>query len=97
MIKTFKAKGTEDIFDGVASKAARKCCPKSIWSIAQRKLDEINRVRELSELKVPPGNHLERLKGDRENQHSIRINQQFRICFIWKEGHAYEIEIRDYH
>ena len=53
MIRSFNAKGTEDIFDGVASKAARKCCPKSIWTIAQRKLDQINRVRELSELKVP--------------------------------------------
>ena len=97
MIRSFNAKGTDDIFDGVASKAARKCFPKSVWSIAQRKLDQINRVRELSELKMPPGNHLGRLKADRENQHSIRINQQYRICFIWKEGHAYEIEIRDYH
>lgn len=66
-------------------------------SIAQRKLDQINRVRELSELKVPPGNHLERLRVDKENQHSIRINQQYRSCFVWKEGHADEIEITDYH
>jgi proteic killer suppression protein len=97
MIKSFKTTGTEDIFDGLDSKAARKCCPKSIWLVARRKLDQINRVRELSELNVPPGNHLERLKGDRENQHSIRINQQYRICFNWEEGHAYEIEITDYH
>ena len=97
MIKTFRSAGTEDIFDGVASQAARRCCPKSIWPVARRKLDQINRVRELNELKVPPGNRLELLKGDRENQYSIRINQQYRICFIWEEGYAYEIEITDYH
>ena len=97
MIITFKAAGTEDIFDGLASQSARKCCPQSIWPVARRKLDQINRVRELNELRVPPGNRLETLKGDRENQYSIRINQQYRICFIWEEGHAYEIEITDYH
>jgi proteic killer suppression protein len=97
MIKTFKSAGTEDVFDGIASRAARKCCPQSIWPVARRKLDLINRVREVNELKVPPGNRLERLKGDRESQYSIRINQQYRICFTWEEGHAYEIEITDYH
>ncbi len=88
---------TEDIFDGIASQAARRCCPQSIWPVVRRKLDQINRVREINELKVPPGNRLERLKSDRENQYSIRINQQYRICFIREEEHAYEIEITDYH
>lgn len=97
MIKTFKSAGTEDIFDGIASRSARRCCPQSIWSVARRKLDQINRVREINELNVPPGNRLERLKGDRKNQYRIRINQQYRICFTWEEGHAYEIEITDYH
>ena len=97
MIQSFKTTGTEDIFDGKASQAARKCCPQSTWPVVRRKLYQINRVQELSELKVPPGNRLERLKGDQENQYSIRINQQFRICFKWEEGHAYEIEITDYH
>ena len=97
MIQSFKSAGTEDIFDGLASQAARRCCPQSIWPIARRKLDQINRVRELSELKAPPGNRLERLKGNRANQYSIRINQQCRICFTWEEGHADEIEITDYH
>ena len=97
MIQSFKTTGTEDIFDGLASQAARKCCPKSIWPVVRRKLDQINRVQELSELKIPPGNRLERLKGDRDNQYSIRINQQYRICFTWEEGYAYEIEITDYH
>jgi proteic killer suppression protein len=97
MIQSFRSQGTEDIFDGVASRAARKTCPQSIWSVAQRKLDQINRVQELFELSVPPGNRLEQLKGNRKNQYSIRINQQFRICFVWEEGHAYEVEITDYH
>ena len=97
MIHGFKSPGTEDIYDGVASRAARKCCPQSIWAAARRKLDQINRVREVTELKVPPGNRLERLKGDRSSQYSIRINQQYRICFTWEEGHAYEVEITDYH
>lgn len=58
---------------------------------------QLARSREITELTVPPGNRLERLKGDRKNQFSIRINQQYRICFTWEEGHAYEIEITDYH
>ncbi|MEZ4583042.1 MAG: type II toxin-antitoxin system RelE/ParE family toxin [Caldilineaceae bacterium] len=68
-----------------------------MWSIARRKLDQINRVSDVMELSVPPGNRLERLKGNRANQYSIRINQQYRICFVWEEGHAYEVEITDYH
>nr|WP_321402530.1 type II toxin-antitoxin system RelE/ParE family toxin [uncultured Desulfobacter sp.] len=94
---SFKNKGTEDVFDGISSKAARKICPQSIWPVAGRKLDQINRVQDVTELQIPPGNHLEQLKGDRENQFSIRINQQYRVCFIWEEGHAYEVEITDYH
>ncbi len=97
MLKTFKSTGTEDIFDGIASREARRCCPQSLWSVARRKLDQIIRVRDFNELNVPPGNRLERLHGDRHNQYSIRINQQYRICFKWEEGHAYEIEITDYH
>ncbi len=97
MIRSFKNKGSENIFDGVISKAARKICPQSIWSAARRKLDQINRVQEATELQIPPGNRLEQLKGDRKNQFSIRINQQYRVCFIWEEGQAYEFEITDYH
>jgi proteic killer suppression protein len=97
MINSFKTRGTEDIFDGNGSQAAMKCCPQAIWPVARRKIDQINRVREVNELMVPPGNRLERLKGDREDQYSIRINQQYRICFNWKDGHAYEVEITDYH
>jgi proteic killer suppression protein len=68
-----------------------------VWSVARRKLDQINRVRELRELAVPPGNRLERLKGNRSGQQSIRINDRYRICFRWENGYAYEIEITDYH
>ena len=96
MIQSFKTSGTEDIFDGLTSQAARKFCPLFIWAVARRKLDQINRVRNVDELKVPPGNRLERLKGDRENQYSIRINKQYRICFTWEEGNAYDVEITDY-
>jgi len=97
VIVTFRDRGTEDIFEGADSRAARKRCPQSLWPVARRKLDLINRVRELDELSVPPGNRLERLRGDRRGQHSIRINQQYRICFIWREDHAHEVEITDYH
>lgn len=97
MIQSFKNAATEDVFDGTASNIARKCCPQSIWPVARRKLDQINRVQDVSELKVPPGNRLERLRGDRSGQYSIRINQQYRICFLWESGHAYAVEITDYH
>jgi len=68
-----------------------------VWAVARRKLDQINRVAELRDLAVPPGNHLEALKGDRVGQHSIRINEQYRVCFRWENGEAYEVEIADYH
>lgn len=65
--------------------------------MARRKLDQLNRVRTLAELAVPPGNHLERLVGDRAGRHSIRINDQYRICFVWEDGHADAVEVTDYH
>jgi len=77
------------------------CRPEGLSAVsvevARRKLDQINRVRELGELAAPPGNRLERLHDDRHGQHSIRINQQYRICFRWENGHAFEVEITDYH
>lgn len=97
VIASFADAGTEDVFDGVASKEARSICPIELWPVARRKLTQVNRVRELAELAVPPGNRLERLKGDRAGQHSIRINDQYRVCFRWKEGQAYDVEITDYH
>ena len=97
MIRSFRDRGTEDIFDGADTRAARRTCPRASWTIARRKLDQINRVRDLRELAVPPGNRLERLRGDRSGQYSIRINDQYRVCFSWENGYADEVEITDYH
>ena len=97
MIRSFRNRGTEDIFDGLDSRAARKTCPPPLWPVARRKLDQLNRVRDLQELAVPPGNRLERLHGSRSGQHSIRVNAQYRICFRWETGHADDVEITDYH
>lgn len=97
MIRSFADRGTEDIFDGIETRAARRTCPKSAWPIARRKLDQLNRVRDLSELAVPPGNRLEPLRPDRIGQHSIRINDQYRVCFRWENGYADKVEIADYH
>lgn len=97
MIQSFRDKGTEDLFDGIVSPGARERCPESLWPIARRKLDQVNRAVSLKDLSVPPGNRLEMLKGDRKGQASIRINQRYRVCFHWENGDAYEVEIADYH
>lgn len=97
MIRSFKNRGTEAVFDGADTPSARRVCPPRIWAVARRKLDQINRVSEVNELAVPPGNHLERLRGERRGQYSIRINQQYRICFYWEAEHATQVEITDYH
>ncbi len=95
MIVSFKDEGTEDVFDGRDTKKARKACPRDLWRVARRKLDQINQAAELDDLRVPPGNRLEPLTGDREGQHSIRINDQYRVCFSWAESGAEEVEIVD--
>jgi len=97
MICSFKNAGTEDIFNGVNSRAARKICPPSLWRVAARKLEQLDSVVFLEELRVPPGNRLEALRGDRSGQVSIRINSQYRICFIWTEAGPDAVEIVDYH
>ena len=97
MIRSFKGAGTEDIFNGKNSKAARRICPQKLWKVAARKLDQLDSVSALDELRVPPGNRLEALKGDREGQYSIRLNDQYRICFKWLETEPHEVEITDYH
>ena len=97
MIKSFKNKAIEEIFNGKVTKAALRLCPKNIWKIAFRKLDQLDSVLSLDELRVPPGNRLETLSGDRKGQHSIRINDQFRICFEWTETGPTDVEITDYH
>jgi proteic killer suppression protein len=97
MIRSFKNAGTEDIFNGENTKAARKTCPSSIWKIATRKLDHIDSATALHELRIPPNNKLESLSGDRKGQHSIRINDQYRICFVWTNLGPDQVEIVDYH
>jgi len=97
MIRSFRNQATEDIFDGKNSKVARKLCSRVIWKIVARKLDQIDSVVTLEELRIPPGNRLEALIGDRSGQYSIRINDQLRVCFIWNDGHADNVEIVDYH
>jgi proteic killer suppression protein len=97
VIKTFNDKGTEDVFDRKSSKEARSVCPANIRRVAQRKLDQLNAVISLSSLRIPPGNRLEALKGGRAGQHSIRINDQYRVCFIWSDDGAERVEITDYH
>ena len=97
MIVSFKDQATEDIFNGVNSKAARKGCPQTLWRITSRKLDQIDSVQQLDELKVSPVNRLEKLSGNRKAEHSIRINEQYRICFVWGEVGPVNVEVTDYH
>jgi toxin HigB-1 len=97
VIGSFRDRGTEDVFDGDNTRAARRTCPQVNWPPARRKLDQLNRVDRLTDLRIPPGNRLEALPGHRAGQHSIRINQQYRICFVWRDGDAYDVEITDYH
>jgi proteic killer suppression protein len=97
MILSFKTAGTEDIFNGKNTQAARRICPQALWRIAARKLDQLDSVSDLKELGVPPGNRLEALAGGRVGQYSIRINDQYRICFEWTETGPDKVEIVDYH
>ena len=97
MIIRFKDRGTEDIFNGFGSKAARKVCPQSLWRVAARKLELLDSVESVEELRVPPGNRLEALSGERKGQHSIRVNEQYRICFAWPDSGPDQVEITDYH
>jgi len=93
MIKSFRDKETEKVFNRTFSKKL----PETIQQRALRKLRMIDAAAEINDLRVPPGNRLEALSGVREGQHSIRINDQWRICFTWSQEDAYEVEIVDYH
>lgn len=96
MIVGFGDEATEDVFHGDNTKAARRI-PTALWKIACRKLDMLNAAHQLHDLMVPPGNRLEALHGDLAGHHSIRINDQFRIVFEWKDGNAHDVRVRDYH
>ena len=93
MIKTFADKETEKLFRRTFSRKL----PQNTQRAARMKLEVLDAAEVLQDLRVPPGNRLEKLAGEREGQHSMRINDQWRICFVWKEGNAYEVEITDYH
>ena len=97
MIRSFADNGTQSIYDGESTRAARQTCPETIWNVARRKLAYLNAARDLRDLKAPPSNQLEALKRDRHGQHSIRINDQYRVCFRWADGDAYDVEITDFH
>ena len=93
MIASFKGKAAEAVWSG----AIPKGFPPDVLRPAQRKLAMIAAAIDLQALRQPPGNCLEALKGDRVGQHSIRINDQWRVCFVWRDGAAYDVEIIDYH
>lgn len=96
MIVSFRDRGAEDIFDGEDSKAARKTLPSSLHARAGKALDQLSAAVSLQSLSLP-GLRLEKLKGDRAGRHSIRINDQHRVCFRWTESGAEDVEIVDYH
>ncbi len=97
MILGFADRGTEDIYNGKRTPRARRTCPQLLLEVVHRKLDQLDSATELTDMAVPPGNRLEKLRGDREGQHSIRINEQYRICFRWTNAGPDEVEIVDYH
>lgn len=97
MIVSFGDKGTEDIYHGVNSREARATLPRDLWPVARRKLDMIDAAHSLQDLTAPPSNRLEALKGDLAGWYSIRINDQYRVIFQWKDGGAHEVTIVDYH
>jgi len=93
VIKSFKCRETEGIYHGRFSRRL----PRNIQRLAARKLEMLAAASQLKSLRILPTNRLEKLKGNRSGQHSIRINDQWRICFVWKGGDAYDVEIVDYH
>jgi proteic killer suppression protein len=92
MIRSFRCRDTEQLFNRGPVRRF-----KAIETVARRKLEMLDAAHTLNDLRVPPGNRLEALSGDRKGQHSIRINVQWRICFVWKDGHAESVELIDYH
>ena len=93
MIKTYRDRDTE----AVAQRRRVGKFPQDVQRRAQRKLMILNNATTINDLRIPPGNRLEALSGDRRGQHSIRVNEQWRICFVWSEGEAHQVEIVDYH
>jgi len=93
VIHSFRSPPTEAIFDNLVPKGF----PADLARVARRKLEALNAATTLGDLRSPPGNRLHALGGDRSGQHAIRINDQFRVCFVWREDGAHDVEIVDYH
>ena len=93
MIKSFKSKETQKLFQRQFSRKL----PPEIHRISRKKLEVLDASETIQDLRIPPSNHLEKLSKERKGQHSIRVNDQWRICFEWREGNAYNVEIVDYH
>jgi len=97
MIRSFQDAGTEDIFNGADTKRARRTCPNHLWQVARRKLELLDSAGKLDDLRVPTANRLEALRGDRAGQHSIRVNDRYRVCFVWTDLGPTAVEVVDYH
>ena len=97
MIRSFRDAGTEDVFYGRQTRAARRACPQAVWRVASRKLDQLDSVVSVAELRVPPNNRLKALRGKRKGQYRIRINDQYRVCLVFRNATAFQVEIVDYH
>jgi proteic killer suppression protein len=96
MIQSFADEATADLFRERSTKAARGI-PKDLWPVVRRKLKMLDVAQRMTDLKSPPGNRLEALKGDQHGRHSIRVNDQYRLTFRWEGNHAYEVRCEDYH
>jgi proteic killer suppression protein len=95
-IQSFGDAATEDVYDGNDTRTARRL-PQILWPAIRRKLDMLNAAHELGDLRAPPGNRLERLRGDKSGRYSIRVNDQFRITFRFEDGNCHEVNCEDYH
>lgn len=96
MIRSFDDAATEDVFYGVETKSARRL-PRALWPVMRRKLDLVMAAKSLVDLRLPPGNRLEPLRGDQAGRHSVRVNEQYRITFRFDKGDAWEVRCEDYH
>jgi proteic killer suppression protein len=96
VLRTFADDATQDIWNGTNSKAARRI-PRELWPIVRRKLDQIDAVTKLEDLKVPPGNRLHALSGDLRGLHAVRVNDQYRIVFRFEGGDVFDVRCTDYH
>lgn len=96
MIRSFRDRGTEDVFNGRRTKLARRTCPAELWGRAQRRLSQLDYASSLDDLRLPSSNRLHALTGGRKRQHSVSMNMEYRICFTWTEAGPEDVEVTDY-